>query len=169
MQFQLLVDQMRANARRIEALAGAVSLEQARWKPRPEDWSILEVVNHVYDEEREDFRLRLDITLHRPSESWPPIDPPGWVTARAYLQRDLGESLQRFLAERQTSLAWLENLDAHNWEASVQAPWGRISAGDLMTSWANHDTLHMRQLVELLHAWSVRLGEPYSPEYAGTW
>ena len=54
-----------ANAAPIAALARGVTDAQARWKLSPEQWSILEVINHLYDEERQDFRTRLDLTLHR--------------------------------------------------------------------------------------------------------
>jgi hypothetical protein len=36
-----------------------VTEAQARWKPAPEEWSILEVINYLCDEEREDFCLGL--------------------------------------------------------------------------------------------------------------
>ncbi|MCB0058173.1 MAG: DinB family protein, partial [Caldilineaceae bacterium] len=62
---------MQRNAQRIAALVAGVPDEQARWKPDAESWSILEVVNHLLDEEREDFRVRIDYTLHRPGEKWP--------------------------------------------------------------------------------------------------
>jgi hypothetical protein len=160
---------MAGNAARIRALVQEVSDEQARWKPDPASWSILEVVNHLWDEERHDFRVRLDITLHRPDQPWPPIDPGGWVTARAYNQRSLGPSLEGFLAERQASLAWLRGLEAPDWEASYQAPWGPIRAGDLMAAWVAHDLLHTRQLVELHWAHTTAALDPYDVRYAGTW
>ncbi len=77
-----MITQMTWQAERIRMLVDGVDDEQARWKPDAESWSILEVVNHLYDEEREDFRVRLDSMLHRPGENAPPIDPQGWVTAR---------------------------------------------------------------------------------------
>ena len=66
----------------VTALLDGVSAEEARFKPTPETWSMLEVLCHLYDEEREDFRQRLDILLHRPTDSWPPIRPTEWVTER---------------------------------------------------------------------------------------
>ena len=44
----------------IQAVLAGVDAEQARWKPDADSWSILEVVCHLVDEEREDFRTRLD-------------------------------------------------------------------------------------------------------------
>jgi hypothetical protein len=127
------------------------------------------VVCHLLDEEREDFRVRLDYTLHRPGEPWPPIDPAGWVLAREYNQQDLGISLDAFLSEREASVAWLRKLHAPNWAVNYEAPWGPISAGDLLASWIGHDLLHMRQLVELHWAYAAAQLEPYSTRYAGEW
>ena len=46
---------------------------QMRHKPDADSWSPLEVLCHLIDEEREDFRQRIDFTLHRPTEFVPPI------------------------------------------------------------------------------------------------
>lgn len=67
-----MMAQMSLQAGRIRALADGVAAAQARWRPDAESWSILEVVNHLADEEREDFRTRLDFILHRPGEGPPP-------------------------------------------------------------------------------------------------
>lgn len=169
MEFDWLRQQMADNAERIRGLAEGVEPDQARWRPAVEEWSILEVVNHLYDEEREDFRVRLDIVLHKPNRRWPSIDPGGWVEAREYNGRDLGQSLANFLQERRASLAWLERLEAPDWEKSYEAPWGPITAGDIFASWAAHDQLHLRQLVELHRAYLLRQAEPYDVGYAGQW
>jgi hypothetical protein len=165
-----MIAQMALQAGRIRALADGVSDEQARWKPAPDSWSILEVVNHLADEEKEDFRTRLDYLLHRPGEVAPDIDPQGWVTARGYNQRDPAESLDRFLAERQRSLDWLRGLNAPDWQASMIMPWGQpFHAGDMAAAWLAHDLLHSRQLVELHYAWTQRAVAPYEVGYAGDW
>jgi hypothetical protein len=160
---------MALNAARVRQLVTAVTPAQARWQPEPESWSILEVVNHLYDEEREDFRVRLDIILHQPERPWPPIDPPGWVTIRKYNERDLDESAANFLQERAASLAWLDGLNQPNWESQYNAPFGPIRAGDMLAAWVAHDLLHLRQLVELHWAYTQSQLEPYRTIYAGRW
>ena len=156
-------------AHSIAALVAGVSAEEARRRPSPEAWSLLEVVCHLEDEEREDFRPRLDGVLHRPGESWTPIDPADWVTARRYNERDLGEALQGFLTERERSLAWLDALAAPEWSREHRASFGPITAGDLLASWAAHDLLHTRQLVELRRARLLARTAPYRTQYAGDW
>ena len=161
--------QMTANAERIRLFAQGVSDEQARWKPAPDSWSVLEVINHLYDEEREDFRVRLDIFLHRPAEPLPPIDPQGWVTARNYNERDLAESLNNFLAEREPTLTWLRSLTAPNFETVYTSTFGSMSAGDMFAAMVAHDLLHLRQLVELHWAYTAKQLAPYQGDYAGDW
>lgn len=160
---------MAENAARIRALVKGVSDQQARRKPDPASWSILEVVSHLLDEEREDFRVRLDYTLHHPGEPWPPIDPGGWVTSRSYNEKDPKATLDQFLAEREASLAWLKTLSAPEWKTTYEAPLGPISAGDLFAAWVAHDLLHMRQLVELHWQNSTAELEPFRTQYAGEW
>ncbi len=155
----------------IEALVTSIDATQARWKTSPTDWSILEVVNHLADEEREDFRRRLDLTLHQPEAEWPPIDPAGWVTARKYSARDLGESLADFLRERNASLDWLRSLQAPDLSLGHRHPAisVRMQAGDLLASWTAHDLLHLRQLVELNYGYLSLQAQPYGVRYAGDW
>ena len=157
------------NAKRIEAMATGISGEQARWKSDPNSWSILEVINHLYDEERKDFRIRLDIILHHPEGKWPPIDPEGWAVSQKYNERDLESSLENFIKERQTSLKWLDSLGEVDWDRAYTAQFGSISSGDMFTSWATHDQLHLRQLIELHRSYTELQANPYQIEYAGLW
>ncbi len=155
----------------IRSLVEDITEEQARWKPNPEKWSILEVINHLYDEEREDFRKRLDLVLHKPGHPWPSNDPEGCIIERKYNNRDLADSLQKFLQERKHSVNWLESLSSPDWNAQYEHPqWGAISAGTLMASWVVHDFLHIRQLSGLHRVYIALLVKgSYSIDYAGTW
>lgn len=170
MNLEFAINQLQHNLQLIRSMVASVSDEQARWRPNAESWSILEVINHYYDEEREDFRQRIDYTLHRPDEEWPPIDPAGWVRARMYNERNLAESLENFANERLNSLKWLPQLADANWQTSRATPWRTsLSAGDLLAAWVAHDHLHIRQLNELHYAYIVEQMQPYAVGYAGEW
>jgi hypothetical protein len=169
MDLDYFFSQMTDNAQRIRALAKGVSDDQARWKPDLESWSILEVVNHLLDEEREDFRVMLDLALHRPDQPRPRIDPQAWVTEREYNERDLEASLRGFLAAREESLTWLRGLSSPDWQVVYEAPFGPIKAGDIFASWVAHDLLHIRQFVGLHWAYTTYRLHPYKVDYAGQW
>lgn len=163
------IDRLAHTAEVIAGLTKGVSPEQARWKPAADRWSIVEVVNHLDDEERDDFRARVDGILHRPGQPLPPIDPPRWAVERKYNERDLAESLGRFQAERKKSLQWLANLQNPNWENQYVLPHGVIRAGDILAAWAGHDLLHVRQLTRLHWDFLNRESAPFLTEYAGSW
>ncbi len=168
MELPFFIQRLESSAETLRSLVVDLDPDQARWKPEPAKWSVLEVVNHLCDEEREDFRTRLDLTLHHPERSWPGINPVEWVTEREYNSRDLQESLENFLNERRYSLTWLRKLESPNWEQSYDHPSGKITAGDLLASWVAHDLLHIRQLAGLIYLDTVQRMRPYSTKYAGS-
>jgi hypothetical protein len=153
----------------IRALTANISQEEAQVKPTPEDWSMLEVVCHLHDVEREDFREHLDCILHRQNEEWHGIDPQEWVTYRKYNEQNFTEMLVKFLEERRKSLDWLIDLSNADWDATYTFEHGTMSAGEMFTSWAAHDNLHIRQLVELKRHQIENLSRPYEIGYAGDW
>lgn len=165
-----LIARMEAFGAALPSIVSRIPAQDARWKPTPSDWSILEIVNHLADEEVEDFRLRLDLTLHQPKTPWPPIDPPKAAVERCYNQRELGESVFRFVNERLESVRWLRMLFPPDWAKTYDHPkLGAISAGELLASWAAHDALHLRQISKRLYDLTVRDSGGFSTRYAGEW
>ena len=141
-----------------------------KWKPPSGNWSILEIVCHLGDEEVEDFRTRVRMTLENPGDDWPPIDPEGVAISRKYQDSSIDDALERFLVERAESVRWLRSLKDPNWQLAYQHPrFGRIQAGEVLTAWVAHDHLHTRQIAKRLFEMSARDGEPYSTSYAGEW
>jgi hypothetical protein len=77
-----LIDRLERFADILPAVVDGLSEADARWRPDGTGWSILEIVTHMADEEVEDFRRRVDLTLRDPEAAWPPIDPEGWAAGR---------------------------------------------------------------------------------------
>ena len=169
MEFNTLYRELQNSAEMIRALLLGITQAEAQTKPNPESWSILEVVCHLYDLEREDFREHLDFILHRQNEKYHAIDPQAWVKERNYNAQDFLEVQEKFFAERKGSLEWLSQLPDPNWETTYTSEYGSVSAGEMLCCWAAHDNLHLRQLVELRRARIENITKPYPIEYAGDW
>jgi uncharacterized damage-inducible protein DinB len=169
MEFQTLYQELVNSTEMIVALLADISQDEAQIKPNSESWSILEVVCHLYDEEREDFREHLDFILHRQNEEYHVIDPQSWVTERKYNEQSFAEAEEKFVAERKQSLEWLRGLSNPNWETTYTSHYGSVSAGEMFASWIAHDNLHIRQLVELRRSRVERITKPYDIQYAGDW
>ena len=153
----------------IQALLSDMTQDEARIKPDAENWSTLEVLCHLVDEEREDFRKHIQQAFSDPQEAWHPIDPQGWVTERQYQKQSLDTKLMEFRQGREGSLRWLEGMHAADWERKIAAPFGDMSAGSLLAAWATHDNLHIRQLVEIRQTILEMKSKPLSTRYAGEW
>lgn len=164
-----LIPRFAANAEAIAALVRGADPATHHWSQAPGKWTLVEIVMHLWDEEREDFKVRFDYTLHRPGEEWPRIDPQGWVTSRDYASRAVEEALTGFLTEREASLAFLRGLENPDLDASHTRDGWTTTAGNLLLSWEVHDLLHLRQITRLLYDHAVAAGKPYDSAYAGPW
>jgi hypothetical protein len=169
LKIEQIIDQLAANAEVIRTMAESISNEQGQWKPDAETWSIKEVLDHFYNEERLDFRRHLKEMLSTPPQPWAEFNQDEFITPESYQL-----ALEGFLTERKSSLRWLKNLDTPDWDINSQANFGptevlTLHAGDILVSWVAHDFLHIRQLNELMYAWQARHASPYSVQYAGGW
>lgn len=171
MQLDAIIARMETFPAALRALVGGLSRDDASWRPPAGGWSVVEIVNHLADEEHEDFRHRVGSTLEDPDAPWPPIDPKGAVSERSYNERDLDESLDRFAKERMRSVNWLRSLGSSPpWTQTYTHPKiGDLRAGDVMASFAAHDALHLRQVARRLFDLTERDTSGWSTAYAGPW
>lgn len=169
MNFQAIARQMEQFPPALQALLATLPAEDARQRGAQGQWSILEIVCHLADEEEEDFGQRVRLTLEDPTREWPKIDPESWASQRAYNERDLSAELDRFAAARAGSIAWLRSLTSPNWDSTHEHPLGNLTAGDLLASWAAHDALHLRQIAKRLYELTARDAPGRNIGYAGAW
>lgn len=165
-----LIRRLRAFPDALAPLARSFTDAEARWKPDQTTWSVLEIVNHLADEDAEDFPQRLRLLLDNPSNDWAPINPEAWARDRNYNQRELPESIERFIAARRASMTWLDAQRAIDWTIAKPHPkFGPMHAGMLLASWCDHDTLHLRQIAKRRHELTLRDAGPFTTLYAGQW
>ena len=166
-----LVSEARSELARFPALLDALvaGLTPSGWRarPAPDEWSPVEIVCHLRDEEAEDFGARVRAILSG-SGRFTPIDPQGWASVRRYQAEDPAGALDSFHRRRAESLAMLAGATAERLGASGESPSGlRLSGLDLLCAWVAHDGLHLRQLAgTLTRQWADRWA-PLRADYAG--
>jgi len=160
-----IVHQLTVNAETIRVLVQAISDERAQWQPNPETWSMTQIMEHLYNEERIDFRQHLREMLNDPPQPW------GAFRDEYISVKSCRQALDAFSIERKASIAWLKTLDSPDWDLTSQATFVKetvtLSAGDILVSWVDHDWAHLRQMIKLLHAWLEKETAPYSTMYGG--
>lgn len=169
MNYLKIINSLEKNKPVFQSLLAETGKEMLTWKPTPEKWCLLEIVCHLYDEEREDFRARVKHTLENPAEELTPIDPAGWVLSRKYMEWHFEETVKKFLDEREKSVQWLNTLENPQWKNAYRHPkFGSMSAEMFLSNWLAHDYLHMRQIIKLKFDYLKEVsGEKLN--YAGEW
>ncbi len=164
-----IIDQLEENRKTFKALLEDVPHKIINWKPAEDEWSLLEIVCHLHDEEREDFRNRIKLVLEDPTRPLPKFDPVHWVRERNYADEDYVKKLTAFLEERKDSVKWLKTLEEPKWENAYQhKKHGPMSAELFLNNWLGHDYLHFRQIVKNKFLYlKEHVDTPL--DYAGEW
>lgn len=164
-----IIEKLEINKHVFESLLIHKTEQEYLWRPQPEKWNLLEIVCHLLDEEREDFRTRVRFVLENPLNKWPSINPEGWVLERDYASKSYNETLKEFLVEREKSVTWLNTqLDA-NWENTYSHfVFGDMSALLFLTNWLAHDYLHIRQIIRYNYNY-LKETTTIDVQYAGNW
>jgi hypothetical protein len=151
----------------LESLLGGLDAEGARTRPALVEWSPVEIVCHLRDEETEDFGARLRVILSG-ADSFVRIDPERWAEERRYREASLPEALGAFRARREENLGVLRSIAPEALDGSRSlGRLGRLSGLDLVAAWVAHDRIHLAQLAATLaRVWTLRWA-PLRTDYAG--
>ncbi len=164
-----VISELKRNKKLFKDLLRGLPEEMYSWKPSPQQWSLLEIVCHLFDEEREDFRARVQQVLRAPELPLPAIDPTDWVISRQYLDQDFDAKLKAFLEEREQSVNWLHELEDPIWEKTVEHDtMGPVQAKMFFINWLAHDYLHLRQITKVKYEY-LKQSTQESLAYAGDW
>lgn len=166
-----LLDEARRELARLpivlEALLAGLDEAAARTRPATGEWSPVEILCHLRDEETEDFGARLRVIVDGAGE-FTPIDPERWAIERRYGEARLADALETLRARRQASLDLLASLTPTVLEGSrPHTRLGSLSGQDILAAWVAHDRLHLAQLAATLaRIWALRWASLHA-EYAG--
>ena len=136
----------------LETLLGDLPGELLHWKPKPDRWSICEVLAHLAALEQ----IYAERVLRIVAEDSPKLtryDLDGAKSRDEYSRGSAGENLALFTRTRRSTLAMLTGLPASaGARTAVHAELGAITMAHLFNEWANHDLGHLRQIAELYRA-----------------
>jgi hypothetical protein len=151
----------------IDALLSDVEDGVWRARPAPTEWSPLEIVCHLRDEETEDFGARVRVVVDG-GAAFAPIDPERWARERDYRADDPRAAAAALKQRRRDTLAYLALVDPARLRCVVDQPrLGTMSGMDLVAAWVTHDRLHLAQLMAALARIGADRWAPLRTEYAG--
>ena len=166
-----LLASVRAELARLPHILDALlqGVDAATWREQPaaDEWSPIEIVCHLRDEETEDFGARLRVVVEG-GTTFAPIDPARWVEERGYRDAEPETALAAFRERRAATLAFLSAVSSERLRQALRHPrLGTLSGMDLLAAWVTHDRLHLGQLAATLARLGARRWAPLRVDYAG--
>lgn len=145
----MILPQYRGNIAALYGLLAEVKPHQWMQRPDPDEWSILNILCHLWQSEAPAHRARLETIVARdnpfiaapppPGPDIPPCHDNGW------------EILHCFQAEREATIRLLSALEPEQWQRTARhSIFGLTNLLEMAHFTAQHDRLHITQLCQTL-------------------
>ena len=119
--------------------------------PQPDEWCLSSIFCHLRDVEREVNLLRIQSITTQKNPFIHGVDTDAWAEERSYKNQDGAKALQDFLNTRLDTLALLDSLTPDGWERPARHTiFGPTTLIELAAIMAEHDRLHLRQVMETI-------------------
>jgi DinB superfamily len=139
---------LRETPGRLKALLAGVPKKLALWEPAPGKWSILEIVCHMRDMERDAYLDRYRRILDEDGPTLPDIDGDQYSLERDYRAQRLAEVVRDWKRLRRESLKLLRSVGRDQWERrGTHETAGPITMEQLLVRQAvGNDEAHLAQI-----------------------
>ncbi|MCY3778822.1 MAG: HAD-IA family hydrolase [Chloroflexi bacterium] len=145
----MLVPQFKGNLAALSGLLGEVKEHQWKQRPDPEEWSILQILCHLWHAETEVHQQRLRTILKEDDPFIPALPPPGPDIPECH--NDGLEVFERFHRERLLTMEMLADLHDGDWARPARhSIFGLTNLLEMAYFTAQHDRLHIAQLCQTL-------------------
>lgn len=135
---------------RLKTLLKGVSRRALLKRPKPDKWSVAEIIAHLVEVEIVlAFRIRMIVSFNgTPIQS---MDQDLWMRNAGYLVRNPSGALQSFAILRRQNLAFLGSLPKRQWSYyGVHAERGKESIRHIVNLYGGHDLNHLMQVEAIL-------------------
>ncbi len=127
-----------------------------RWRPDIGEWCIKEVIGHLIETDRIAFMGRVQQMLDADYPTLGGMDVNDIAAARHDDERDLGELLDELTTLRAEISPKVSALHASDLARAGAYPrLESMSVQDLVYEWPFHDANHIKQIQDIIMAWSL--------------
>jgi DinB superfamily len=127
------------------------------FRDAPNDWSIREILAHLVDDEMYVMRTRLERMIKEDRPLLAPHDEKQWYATRNTTRDQVSDLLSDFALQRAASLGIMTLLRESDWAREGHQPeYGFFTAEEWLTHWAEHDTVHLRQIERTLEVYQTQ-------------
>ncbi|MCS6992126.1 MAG: hypothetical protein NZL95_09755 [Chitinophagales bacterium] len=136
-----------------------VPRESIKFRLRPDEWNINEIVIHLADMEASAY-VNLRRAVAEPTQRIFAFDKDLWVEALPYYQKAIGPSLKLFRLLRASNYLLLKNIDQHIWLHTIYYEnHGQITLEDLVDLYEKHLDRAVHEIAAIGETYRKKFGE----------
>lgn len=118
-----------------------------QYRSRRNEWSLVELICHLRDVEREIHQLRFRALIAQDNAFIAGADPDRWTEERGYQHQNGERAMAEFAAARQETVLLLQDLSPEMWQRRGRhAFFGPTSMHELLSLVVQHDQAHWQQV-----------------------
>jgi len=137
----------------LESLTKRICRQEWRLHPIPGEWSLLEIICHLRDVEREVNLPRFEVLSTTPNPFIPGVDSDRWAIERKYNEQDDTLVYTEFCSSRSRLLEIMGQFNQSDWQKSARHSFfGKTTRLELAKFIAAHDRTHLQQIAQTIQA-----------------
>ena len=143
---------LRSSVAVLKTFANNLGDEQWKFRSKPDEPSILELVSHLCDVEIEIHQPRIQHLVTQANPFIAGVDSDLWRTQRDYQNTRSKQDLEKFIRTRIENINTLSTLSEQDWQKPAQHSFfGPTTLVELLGFAAQHDMNHIREIYQSLH------------------
>jgi hypothetical protein len=132
---------------KIQSLAEGLNETESRWKPDPNEFSVVENVCHLRDIEVDGYAARIQKILREDEPFLPDLNGARLAVERLYNEQELAAALDAFKSARRSNVLAVRELSSRQLERrGVFENTGAITLSGLLELMREHDMAHLDEL-----------------------
>ncbi|HEY0546764.1 MAG TPA: DinB family protein [Pyrinomonadaceae bacterium] len=146
-EFEELARFLEGTPAKIQRLAEGLNETESRWKPAPNEFSVVENVCHLRDIEVDGYAARIQRILREDEPFLPDLNGARLAAERRYNEQELAAALDAFKSARLSNALVIRELSSQKLERrGVFENTGAITLSGLLELMREHDMAHLDEL-----------------------
>ncbi|MAT41052.1 MAG: hypothetical protein CL609_01840 [Anaerolineaceae bacterium] len=142
---------LRSTPAGLETILKNISLEESKAKPIKDEWSIVEIISHLYDVDKEVNIPRLKKLKSSQEPFFTAINTDDWAVIKNYQENQFPKIFNLFIQTRLELIDEILSLSEEDWAKTIShTVFGPTTVLEIIKFIAQHDRIHIQQIHKTL-------------------
>jgi FMN phosphatase YigB (HAD superfamily) len=142
---------LRSTPAGLETVLKNITIEDSKARPIKDEWSIVEIISHLYDVDKEVNIPRLKKLKSNQEPFFTAINTDDWAETKNYRKNHFPKILNLFIQTRIELIEEILSLNVEDWRKTIShTVFGPTTVLEIIKFMAQHDRIHIQQIHKTL-------------------